>query len=303
MPITRSQMQNELVPGLHALFGLTYNRYPEEWPAIFEKATSTRAWEEEQKLSGFGTAPIKAENAPIAYDTAQEAWKSRYNMITVAMGFAISEEAMDDNLYASVGARYTKAMAISFQNTKETICANVLNNGFTSGYTGGDGKVLFATDHPLVSGGTNSNKPTTGVDLSETALENAIIQIAAWKDERGLLINAMPKKLIIPPANMFTAERLLKTILRTGTSDNDINALNSMSSIPEGFAVNHRLTDSNSWYLKTNVTDGLKFFTRKKIKFEQDGDFDTGNARFKASERYAAGWSDPLSCFGCPGVS
>lgn len=302
MAITRGQMQNELVPGLHALFGLTYDRYPEEWSKIFEKATTNRSFEEEQKLSGFGTAPIKPEGNAISYDIAQEAWKARYNIITVAMGFAITEEAQDDNLYESVGSRYTKAMAFAFQNTKETICANVLNNGFNSSYTGGDGKVLFATDHPLVSGGVNSNKPVTGVDLSETALENAVIQIAGWTDERGLKICAKARKLVIPTNNQFTAERLLKTILRVGTADNDINAINSMSAIPEGYTVNHRLTDTNAWYIKTDVPDGLKLFQRKKVEFKNDGDFDTGNMRFKGSERFGVGWSDPLSIFGCPGV-
>ena len=302
MAISRSQLLKELLPGLNALFGMEYQRYPEEHKAIFETETSERSFEEETKLSGFGTAPVKGEGAAIAYDNAQEAWTARYNHETIALGFSITEEAIEDNLYDSLSARYTKALARSMANTKQVKAANILNNGFSSSYPGGDGQPLFSTAHPLVSGGTNSNEPTVAADLNETSLEAAIIQIAAWTDERGLLIAAKPRKLVVPPALMFVATRLLETELRTATADNDINALRSMGAIPQGYTVNHYLTDSDAWFICTDVPNGLKHFVRAPLSNSMDGDFDTGNVRYKARERYSFGWSDPLGMWGSEGA-
>jgi hypothetical protein len=302
MAISRSQLLKELLPGLNALFGMEYQRYPEEHKAIFETETSERSFEEETKLSGFGTAPVKGEGAAIAYDNAQEAWTARYNHETIALGFSITEEAIEDNLYDSLSARYTKALARSMANTKQVKAANILNNGFSSSYPGGDGQPLFSTAHPLVSGGTNSNEPTTASDLNETSLEAAIIQIAAWTDERGLLIAAKPRKLVVPPALMFVSTRLLETELRTATADNDINALRSMGAIPQGYTVNHYLTDSDAWFICTDVPNGLKHFVRSPLSNSMDGDFDTGNVRYKARERYSFGWSDPLGMWGSEGA-
>ena len=302
MAISRSQLLKELLPGLNALFGMEYERYPEEHKAIFETETSERSFEEETKLSGFGTAPVKGEGAAIAYDNAQEAWTARYNHETIALGFSITEEAIEDNLYDSLSARSTKALARSMANTKQVKAANILNNGFSSSYLGGDGQPLFSTAHPLVSGGTNSNEPTTAADLNETSLEAAIIQIAAWTDERGLLIAAKPRKLVVPPALMFVATRLLETELRTATADNDINALRSMGAIPQGYTVNHYLTDSDAWFICTDVPNGLKHFVRAPLSNSMDGDFDTGNVRYKARERYSFGWSDPLGMWGSEGA-
>lgn len=301
MAISRSQLLKELLPGLNALFGLEYARYGEEHKEIYEVETSERSFEEETKLSGFGAAPVKTEGAAIAYDNAQEAWTARYTHETIAMGFSITEEAVEDNLYDSLSARYTKALARAMAYTKQVKAASILNNGFTGGPTYGDGKTLFATDHPLVGGGTNSNRPSVGADLNETSLEAAVIQIAAWTDERGLLIAAKPKKLIIPPALQFVATRLLETELRVGTTDNDINAIKNNGSIPGGFAVNHWLTDTNAWFLLTDVPNGLKHFVRSPMSTGMDGDFDTGNTRYRARERYSFGVSDPLGCWGSPG--
>ena len=301
MAISRSQLLKELLPGLNALFGLEYNRYGEEHKEIYETETSERSFEEETKLSGFAAAPVKSEGAAFAYDNAQEAWTARYNHETIAMGFSITEEAVEDNLYDSLSSRYTKALARAMAYTKQVKSANILNTAFTGGPTYGDGKVLCATDHPLVSGGTNSNRPTTGADLNETSLEAAVIQIAAWTDERGLLIAAKPKKLIIPPALQFVATRLLETELRVGTNDNDVNALKNNGSIPGGYTVNHWLTDVNAWFLTTDVPNGLKHFVRSPMSTNMDGDFDTGNVRYKARERYSFGVSDPLGIFGSPG--
>ena len=303
MAISRSQLLKELLPGLNVLFGNEYKRYEEEHKAIFETETSERSFEEETKLSGFGTAPVKGEGAAIAYDNAQEAWTARYNHETIALGFAITEEAMEDNLYGSLSARYTKALARSMANTKQVKAANILNNGFKSSFAGGDGKPLFDTQHPLVSGGVNSNEPSTPADLNETSLEAAIIQIAAWTDERGLLIAAKPRKLIIPPALMFVATRLLETELRTATADNDTNAIRAMGAIPEAYGVNHYLTDTDAWFIRTDVPNGLKHFIRSPLSQTMDGDFDTGNVRYKARERYSFGWSDPLGMFGSPGAA
>jgi hypothetical protein len=302
MAISRAQLLKELLPGLNALFGLTYKTYEEEHKEIFEIETSERSFEEEVKLSGFASAPVKNEGSAINYDNAQEVWSARYTHETIALGFSITEEAMEDNLYDSLSARYTKSLARAMAYTKQVKGASVLNNAFAaSGYTGGDGVVLCSTSHPTVAGGVNSNRPTTGADLNETSLEAAVIQIAAWTDERGLLIAARPKKLIIPPALMFVATRILQTELRTSTSDNDINALKSMSAIPGGYSVNHYLTDTNAWFLMTDVPNGLKHFIRAPLKQAMDGDFDTGNVRYKSRERYSFGWSDPLGIFGSPG--
>ena len=303
MTISRAQMLKELLPGLNALFGLEYNRYGEEHKDIYEAETSERAFEEEQKLSGFSAAPVKTEGSAIEYDNAQESYTARYTHETIAMGFSITEEAIEDNLYDSLSGRYTKGLARAMAYTKQVKGSNVLNRAFNSSYTYGDGKVLCATDHPLVSGGTNSNRPSSGADLNETSLEAAIIQLAGWTDERGLLIAAKPKKLVIPADLMFVAERLMKTPNRVGTSDNDINAVKSMGIVPGGFSVNNFLTDTNAWFLTTDIPNGLKHFTRAAMSTSMDGDFDTGNARYKARERYSFGVSDPLGIYGSPGSS
>ena len=303
MAISRSQLLKELLPGLNALFGLEYAKYGEEHKEIYEAENSERSFEEETKLSGFGAAPVKTEGAAVSYDNAQEAFTARYTHETIAMGFAVTEEAMEDNLYDSLSSRYTKALARAMAYTKQVKAAAVLNNGFNSSFAGGDGVELFSTAHPLVSGGTNSNEPATAADLNETSLEAAVIQIAAWTDERGLLIAAQPRKLIIPPSLMFVATRLLETEGRVGTADNDLNALRNNGSIPEGYAVNHYLTDTNAWFLTTDVPNGLKHFVRTPMNTSMDGDFDTGNVRYKARERYSFGFSDPLGMFGSPGAS
>jgi hypothetical protein len=301
MAISRAQLLKELLPGLNALFGMEYSRYGEEHKELYEVETSERSFEEETKLSGFSATPVKNEGSAIAYDNAQEAWTTRYNHETIALGFAITEEAIEDNLYDSLSARYTKGLARAMAYTKQIKAASTLNNGFSAAYAGGDGVALFSTSHPLVSGGVNSNTPATQADLNETSLEAAVIQIAAWTDERGLLIAAKPKKLVIPPALMFVATRLLETSLRVGTNNNDINALKNNGSIPEGYTVNHYLTDTNAWFLTTDVPNGLKMFVRTPLSNSMDGDFDTGNVRYKARERYSFGWSDPLGVFGSSG--
>ena len=303
MAISRAQLLKELLPGLNALYGLEYARYGEEHKEFYETEKSERSFEEETKLAGFGAAPVKNEGQAIAYDNAQEAFTSRYNHETIALGFSITEEAVEDNLYDSLSARYTKALARGMAYTKQVKAASVINNGFSANYIGGDGVSLFSTAHPLVNGGTNSNRPSTAADLNETSLEAAVIQIAAWTDEKGLLIAAKPRKLLVPPSLMFVATRLLETSLRVGTTDNDINALKNNGSIPEGYAVNHFLTDTNGWYLTTDVPNGLKHFVRTPMATSMDGDFDTGNVRYKARERYSFGWSDPLGIFGSPGSS
>lgn len=302
MAISRAQLLKELLPGLNALFGMEYQRYGEEHKEIYESETSERSFEEETKLSGFGNAPVKGEGSAIAYDNAQEAWTARYNHETIALGFSLTEEAVEDNLYDTLSARYTKALARSMANTKQVKAANVLNNGFSGGPTGGDGKTLFATDHPLVSGGTNSNTQAVAADLNETSLENAVIQIAAWTDERGLLIAAKPRKLIIPPSLQFVATRLLETELRVATADNDLNAIKTNGAIPEGYSINHFLTDTDAYFLTTDVPNGMKHFTRTPLTTSMDGDFDTGNVRYKARERYSFGWSDPLGMWGSQGA-
>ena len=298
MAISRAQLLKELLPGLNALFGLEYARYGEEHKEIYETETSERSFEEETKLSGFSAAPVKNEGSAIAYDNAQEAWTTSYNHETIALGFSITEEAIEDNLYDSLSARYTKGLARAMAYTKQVKAAAVLNNGFNSAYVGGDGVSLFNSAHPLVNGGTNSNSPSTPADLNETSLENAVIQIAAWTDERGLLIAAKPKKLIVPPALQFVATRLLETKLRVGTNNNDINAIENNGSIPEGYTINHFLTAPNAWFLLTDVPNGMKHFERTPLQNSMDGDFDTGNVRYKSRERYSFGWSDPLGIYG-----
>jgi hypothetical protein len=302
MAISRAQLLKELLPGLNALFGVEYATYGEEHKEIYETETSERSFEEETKLSGFSAAPVKNEGSAIAYDNAQEAWTARYNHETIALGFSLTEEAIEDNLYDSLSARYTKALARGMAYTKQIKAASVLNNGFNSSYAGGDGQPLFSASHPLVSGGTNSNIPSTPADLNETSLENAVIQIAQWTDERGLLIAAKPKKLIIPVQLQFVATRLLETELRVGTNDNDINAIKNNGSIPGGYTVNHYLTDPNAWFLTTDVPNGMKHFVRTPLANSMDGDFDTGNVRYKSRERYSFGWSDPLGMWGSQGA-
>jgi hypothetical protein len=302
MAISRAQLLKELLPGLNALFGLEYAKYGEEHKEIYDTETSERSFEEETKLSGFTAAPVKNEGSAIAYDNAQEAWTARYNHETIALGFSLTEEAIEDNLYDSLSARYTKALARSMAYTKQVKGAAVLNNGFTAGYNGGDGVPLFSASHPLISGGVNSNIPTTAADLNETSLEAAVIQISLWTDERGLLIAAKPKKLIVPSSLQFVATRLLETDLRTGTTDNDINALKNNGSVPDGYTVNHFLTDTNAWFLTTDVPNGMKHFVRTPLSNSMDGDFDTGNVRYKSRERYSFGWSDPLGMYGSAGA-
>ena len=301
MAISRAQLLKELLPGLNALYGFEYEKYENEHSEFYETENSDRSFEEEVKLSGFGAAPVKAEGASISYDNAQEHYTARYNHETVAMGFSITEEAMEDNLYDSLSARYTKALARAMAYTKQTKAAALLNTGFSS-FNSGDGVTLFATTHPTVGGGTNANKLAVNADLNETSLEQAVIDIAAFTDERGLLISARPRKLIVPPALMFVATRLLQTELRTGTADNDTNALRSNGSIPEGYRVNHYLTDTDAFFITTDIPNGMKHFVRTPMATAMDGDFDTGNVRYKARERYSFGVSDPLGIFGSPGA-
>ena len=304
MAISRAQLLKELLPGLNALFGLQYATYDQEHKEIYETETSERSFEEETKLSGFSAAPVKNEGSAIAYDNAQEAWTARYNHETIALGFSLTEEAIEDNLYDSLSARYTKALARAMAYTKQVKAAAVLNNGFTNSaaYYGGDGVPLFSASHPLITGGVNSNIPTTAADLNETSLEAAVIQISLWTDERGLLIASKPKKLVVPSSLQFVATRLLETELRVGTADNDINAIKNNGSVSEGYCVNHFLTDTNAWFLTTDVPNGMKHFVRSPLANSMDGDFDTGNVRYKSRERYSFGWSDPLGMFGSAGA-
>ena len=297
MAISRAQLLKELVPGLNALFGLEYERYPEEWKEIYDVETSERAFEEEQKLSGFGLARTKNEGSSVSFDNAQEVWTARYTHETIALGFSITEEAIEDNLYDSLSTRYTKALARSMAYTKDVKGAAILNNGFTT-YNSGDGVTLFNTAHPTVSGVTNANTAATPVDLNETAIEAMTIQIAGWVDERNLLIAAKPLKLIIPPNLMFVAERLIKSRYRVGTTDNDISAMVSMNTIPQGFGVNHFLTSPYTWFVKTDVPDGLKHFERSPLKTSDEEDFVTTNYLYKARTRYSFGVSDPLGIWG-----
>jgi hypothetical protein len=302
MAISRSQLVKELEPGLNALFGLEYSRYENEHAEIFITETSDRAFEEEVMLTGFNGAEVKQEGAPVVFDQASEAYTSRYTHETIALAFAITEEAIEDNLYDRLASRYTRALARSMANTKQVKAAAVLNNAFNSSFTGGDGKELIATDHPLANGGTFSNELATAADLNETSLEQSLIDIAAFVDERGLRIAIQGRKLIVPKELQFTAERILKTPLRTATADNDINAIKNMGMIPEGYRVNHFLTDTDAYFIMTDAPNGLKHFVRSPIKTAIEGDFDTGNVRFKARERYSFGFSDSRGIFGSPGV-
>lgn len=302
MAISRAQLLKELLPGLNALFGMEYSKYEDEHKEIFEVENSERSFEEETKLSGFSAAPVKGEGQAIEYDNAQEAFTTRYNHETIALGFSLTEEAIEDNLYDSLSARYTKGLARAMAYTKQVKGASILNNGFAAGVTYGDGVSLFNDAHPLVSGGTNSNRPAVGADLNETSLEAAVIQISQWTDERGLLIAAKPRKMIIPTNLQFVATRILETEGRTATADNDLNAIRSNGSIPEGYAINHYLTDPNAWFLITDVPNGMKHFVRTPMSTSMDGDFDTGNARYKARERFSFGVSDPLGAWGSPGA-
>ena len=302
MAISRSQLVKELEPGLNALFGLEYKRYENEHEEIFDKETSERAFEEEVMLSGFGNAAVKAEGSGVSYDTAQETFTARYTHNTIALAFAITEEAIEDNLYDRLASRYTKALARSMANTKQITAANVINNGFSTTYPGGDGSPLFSTTHATIAG-TFSNTLSTQADLNETSLEQALIDIANLTDERGLKIAALGQKLIIPTALQFTADRLMKSAGRVGTADNDINAIRNMGMVPQGYVVNHFLTDTNGWYVKTDVPNGMKYFERSPIRTSMEGDFETGNVRYKARERYSFGWSDPRGIYGSAGGS
>jgi phage major head subunit gpT-like protein len=302
MAITRSQLVKELEPGLNALFGLEYKRYENEHEEIFSIESSDRAFEEEVMLTGFGAAPVKTEGAGVQYDNAIESFTARYTHETIAMAFALTEEAVEDNLYDRLAGRYTKAMARSMAHTKQVKGAAVLNNGFDAAYPGGDGVPLFSTAHPTALSANFSNRPAVGADLNETSLEQGIIDIAAFIDERGLKVALTARKLIVPKELQFTAERLMKSTLRTQSADNDVNAIKSMGLIPEGYAVNHYLTDTNGWFLITDAPNGLKMFERSPIKTAFEGDFDTGNVRYKARERYSFGWSDPRGAYGSPGA-
>ena len=301
MAISRGQLAKELEPGLNALFGLEYKNYENQHSEIFDKESSDRAFEEEVMLSGFGTAGVKQEGSAVGYDDAQETFTSRYTHETIALAFSITEEAIEDNLYDSLGSRYTKALARSMATTKQVKAANVLNNGFNSAFKGGDGKELFATDHPTLNG-TVRNELSTAADLNETSLEQSLIDIAAMTDERGLKIAAKGVKMIIPSALQFTAERLMKSSQRVGTADNDTNAVRSMGMIPQGYVVNNYLTDTNAFFIKTDVPNGMKYFERAALKTAMEGDFDTGNMRYKARERYSFGFSDFRGIFGSPGA-
>jgi phage major head subunit gpT-like protein len=302
MAISRQQLAKELEPGLNALFGLEYKNYENQHSEIFDVENSDRAFEEEVMLGGFANAQVKQEGSAVAFDSANESFTSRYTHETVALAFSITEEAVEDNLYDSIAKRYTKALARSMANTKQIKAANVLNNGFSSSFPGGDGKELFATDHPTIGAGDLSNELATSADLSETSLEQAMIDIAAFKDERGLKIAARGLKLIIPSELQFTAERILKSNQRVGTSDNDINALSSKGMLPQGYVVNNFLTDTDAFFIKTDVPNGMKMFNRAAIKTAMEGDFDTGNMRYKARERYSFGFSDWRGMFGSPGA-
>jgi len=302
MAITRSQLLKELEPGLNALFGMEYDRYDNEHAEIFDTESSDRAFEEEVMLSGFGQAPVKGEGAAITYDTAGEAFTARYTHETIALAFAITEEAVEDNLYDKLSSRYTRALARSMSNTKQVKGASVLNNAFSSSYLGGDGVSLVNSAHPTTGGGNWSNTLATAADLNETSLEQALIDIAAFIDERGLKIALRGMKLILPPALQFTAERILKSAQRVSTADNDINAIKSGGYMPEGFAINHFLTDPDAWFVKTDAPNGMKHFVRSPLKTAMEGDFETGNARYKARERYSFGWSDPRAMYGSPGA-
>jgi hypothetical protein len=302
MAMNRAQFRKQLQEGLNTVFGLAYKRYPEEWRKIYAVESSDKAWEEEVLMAGLGAAQVKAEGAAVAYDAGAESWVARYNHETIALAFSITEEAEEDGLYGKLGAKYSRALARSMQHTKEVKGAAVFNNGFSSSYLGGDDKALFATDHPLWGGGTLANKLSTAADFSETSLENAVITMSQWTDERGIPIAAMADRLIIPTQLQFVVERVLASPGRSGTADNDVNALKSMGILPGGAHVNHRLVDPDAWFLISDVEDGLKHFVRKGVQRGLEGDFETGNMRYKARERYSFGWSDWRGCFASEGA-
>ena len=301
MAISRGQLVKELEPGLNALFGLEYKRYENQHAEIFDTENSDRAFEEEVMLSGFANAQVKPEGSGVTFDNAQETFTARYSHETIALAFAITEEAIEDNLYDRLASRYTKALARSMANTKQVRAANVLNNAFNANFAGGDGVELCSAVHPTIAG-TFSNELGTSADLNETSLEQSLIDIAAFTDERGLKVAARGVKMIIPSELQFTAERLMKSAGRVGTADNDINAINSMGMIPQGYVVNNYLTDTDAYFIKTDVPNGMKMFVRSPIKTAMEGDFDTGNVRYKARERYSFGFSDPRGIFGSPGA-
>ena len=302
MAISRAQLAQELEPGLNSLFGLEYARYDDESSEIYDTESSERAFEEEVMLSGFGSAPVKQEGSAITFDDAQEAYTARYTHETIALAFSITEEAIEDNLYDRLASRYTKALARSMANTKQVKGAATLNNAFDNTFTGGDGKELCATDHPLVNNGSLRNEPSTDADLNETSLENALIDIAAFVDERGLKVSVRGQKLIIPPALQFVADRLLESTLRPGSADNDVNAMRNMGMLPQGYTVNHYLTDTDAFFIKTDAPRGFVHFERMPMSTKMEGDFDTGNVRFKARERYSYGYSDPRCVYGSKGA-
>ena len=302
MAISRAQLAKELEPGLNALFGMEYARYDQEDKEIYDTESSERAFEEEVMLAGFGSAPVKSEGSAVSFDDAQEAYTARYTHETIALAFSITEEAIEDNLYDRLASRYTKALARSMAHTKQVKAAATLNNAFDSTFAGGDGKELCATDHPLVTGNTLRNEPSTAADLNETSLENSLIDIAAFVDERGLKVSVRGLKLIVPPALQFVADRLLESTLRPGTSDNDVNATRNMGMLPQGYVVNHYLTDTDAFFIKTDAPRGFVHFERMGMSTKMEGDFDTGNVRFKARERYSYGYSDPRCVYGSPGA-
>ena len=302
MAISRAQLAKELEPGLNALFGMEYARYENEHAEIFETEASDRAFEEEVLIVGFGNAETKSEGQSVNYDSASEGFTARYTHETIALGFALTEEAVEDNLYDRLGARYTKALARSMAHTKQVKAANVLNNAFSSSFTGGDGVSLINTSHPLAGGGTLANRQTTMADLNETSLENALISISTFVDDRNMILALQGTKLIIPPQLQFVADRLLESPGRVGTSDNDINAVRNMGLLPQGYSVNHFLTDTDAFFILTEVPDGFKHFERTPISTSMEGDFDTGNVRYKARERYSFGFSNPRCVFGSQGA-
>ncbi len=302
MAISRAQLAKELEPGLNALFGIEYDRYEAEHAEIYDTESSDRAFEEEVMLVGFGNAQTKAEGAGVNFDNASEAYTARYTHETIALAFALTEEAMEDNLYDRLGARYTRALARSMAHTKQVKAAATLNNAFNSAFSGGDGKELCATDHPLAGGGTFRNEPSTAADLNETSLENALIDISTFVDERNMIIALRGTKLIIPPQLQFVADRLLESTLRVGTADNDVNAIRNMGMLPEGYTINHFLTDPDAFFIKTDAPNGFKHFERTPLSTNMEADFDSGNMRFKARERYSFGYSDPRAVFGSPGA-
>ena len=302
MAISRSQLVKELEPGLNALFGMEYDRYDAQHAEIYDTESSDRAFEEEVMLVGFGNAQTKAEGAGVSFDSASEAFTARYNHETIALAFALTEEAMEDNLYDRLGARYTRALARSMSHTKQVKAAAILNNAFDSNFAGGDGKELCATDHPLAGGGTFRNELATAADLNETSLENSLIDISTFVDERNMIIALRGTKLIVPTQLQFVADRLLESTLRTGTADNDVNAINNMGMLPEGYVVNNFLTDPDAFFIKTDTPNGFKHFERTPMSTGMEADFDSGNMRFKARERYSFGFSDPRCVFGSPGA-